>query len=322
MTGGAVEMAMFDGFDTAEVQTDGTTIFLRRCGTGPAVLLLHGFPQTHLMWRDVAPRLARRHTVICADLRGYGRSGCPPSADDHSPYGKRAMAKDMVAVMARFGFRQFAVAGHDRGGRVAYRLALDHPERVNCLAVLDVLPVAEMWDRADARFAKAFWPWSLLAQPAPLPERLISAAPEAVIDNALGGWGSPSAAFPAEVRAAYIDALRDPLRIHSICEEYRAAATLDRDHDNQDRANSRRISCPTLALWSTGSALDTWYVQDGGPLAIWNNWAANVQGHSMNGGHFFPEEQPELTATLLQSFFSSASLQYSSNANADSLSSG
>jgi haloacetate dehalogenase len=296
-------MAMFDAFETAEVQTDETTIFLRRFGTGPAILLLHGFPQTHLMWRDIAPRLASRHTVVCADLRGYGRSSCPPSADDHSPYGKRAMAKDMLAVMDQLGFPQFSVAGHDRGGRVAYRLALDHPERVSRLAVLDVLPVAEMWDRVDARFANSFWPWSLLAQPAPLPERLISAAPDAVIDDALGGWGSSLAAFPSDVRAAYINALRDPARVHAICEEYRAAATVDREHDNADRENSRRISSPVLALWSTGSALDTWYVQDGGPLAIWRSWADNVQGRSVDGGHFFPEEQPELTAKLLDGFF-------------------
>lgn len=161
-----------------------------------------------------------------------------------------------------------------------------------------------MWDRADARFASAFWPWSLLAQPAPLPERLISAAPDAVIDDALGGWGSSLAAFPADVRAAYIDALRDPVRVHAICEEYRAAATVDREHDNMDRENSRRISSPVLALWSAGSALDTWYVQDGGPLAIWRSWANNVQGRPVDGGHFFTEEQPELTAELLDGFFS------------------
>ena len=168
---------MMENFSGVEVETGETMIFLRRGGAGPAVLLLHGFPQTHLMWRDVASLLASRFTVVCADLRGYGRSGCPPSDDDHTPYGKRAMAGDMVTVMERLGFPRFAVAGHDRGGRVAYRLALDHPGRVERLALLDVLPTAEVWERADSRFAEAFWPWSLLAQPAPLPERLISAAP-------------------------------------------------------------------------------------------------------------------------------------------------
>jgi haloacetate dehalogenase len=268
------------------------------------VLLLHGFPQTHLMWRDIAPRLAEHFSVVCADLRGYGRSGCPASTPDNAPYSKRAMAEDMVAVMAQLGFPRFAVAGHDRGGRVAYRLALDHPGRVTHLAVLDVLPVAEVWDRADARLAMAFWPWSLLAQDPPLPERLISAAPDAVIDNALSGWGSSGAAFEASVRDAYIEALRDPSRVHAICEEYRAAATLDRRHDDEDRATSHRIRCPVLALWSAGGPLDTWYAQDGGPLAIWKNWAGDVRGHSVAGGHFFPEEQPEQTAALLARFFS------------------
>src|SRR5215831_11696113 len=165
-----------ENFTTVEIETGETTIFVRRSGSGPAVLLLHGFPQTHLMWRSVAPLLACRFTVICADLRGYGRSGCPVSAPDHAPYAKRAMARDMVSVMEKLGFPRFSVAGHDRGGRVAYRLALDHPERVQRLAVLDIIPTADTWERADKRLATAFWPWSLLAQPEPLPERLVSAA--------------------------------------------------------------------------------------------------------------------------------------------------
>jgi haloacetate dehalogenase len=158
--------------------------------------LLHGFPQTHLMWRRVAPRLARHFTVVCADLRGYGRSGCPASTSDHAPYAKRAMAQDMVSVMAQLGLARFSVAGHDRGGRVAYRLALDHPSRVARLAVLDILPTATVWDRADARFALAYWPWSLLAQPEPLPERILAAAPEAIVDHALGGWGFSRGGIP------------------------------------------------------------------------------------------------------------------------------
>jgi haloacetate dehalogenase len=294
---------MMDDFAAAEVQTDETTIFLRRSGAGPGLLLLHGFPETHLMWRDVAPLLARHFTVICADLRGYGRSGCPPSAPDHAPYTKRAMAQDMVSVMAQLGFARFAIAGHDRGGRVAYRLALDYPALVDRLAVLDVLPTAEVWDRADARFACAFWPWSLLAQPEPLPEKLISAAPDAVIDDALGGWGSPMTTFDPGTRAAYIDALRDPARVHAICEEYRAAASLDRLHEEEDQQKSRRIACPVLALWATGSALDTWYTDVGGPLGIWKKWAGDVRGWSVAAGHFFPEEKPEMTAEALSQFF-------------------
>src|SRR5919108_3051483 len=223
------------GCEPSVVDTGKTTIHVERGGSGPPVLLLHGFPQTLAMWRDIAPILAERFSVVCADLRGYGASGCPPSSPDHAPYSKRALARDMVAVMDELGFEHFSVAGHDRGGRVAYRAALDHPERVEALAVLDVLPIDVAWERADARLALGFWPWSLLAQPEPLPERLLSAAPDAVIDDALGGWGSPANAFGSEVRAAYIEALRNPARVHAICEEYRAAATLDHEHDLEDR---------------------------------------------------------------------------------------
>ena len=219
---------MMDNFTPATIETAETGIFVRRSGSGPPVLLLHGFPQTHLMWRGVAPLLARNFTVICADLRGYGRSGCPASATDHAPYAKRSMARDMVTVMERLGFLRFAVAGHDRGGRVAYRMALDHPDRVDRLAVLDILPTETVWERADARFALGYWPWSLLAQPQPLPERILTAVPEAIVDSALGGWGSPAAVFPPEIRAAYVEALRDPDHARAICEEYRAAATIDR----------------------------------------------------------------------------------------------
>lgn len=292
-----------DDFEADVIETGETTIFVRRRGSGPPLLLLHGFPQTHLMWRDVAPRLAPRFTVVCADLRGYGRSGCPASAPDHAPYAKRAMAADMVRVMERLGFPRFSVAGHDRGGRVAYRMALDHPDRIDRLAVLDVLPTETVWERADARFALGFWPWSLLAQPEPLPERILAAAGDAIVDDALGGWGSPAAVFPPEVRAAYVDALRDPAHAHAICEEYRAAATIDRAHDRADQDSGRRIACPVLALWSARGALDTWYVDDSGPLALWGAWSDDVRGRALRAGHFFPEEAPEQTAEALGSFF-------------------
>ncbi len=298
---------MLDGFETATVQTGQTEIFLRRGGSGSPVLLLHGFPETHLMWRDVAPLLARRFTVICADLRGYGRSGCPASAPDHGPYANGALARDMAAVMERLGFPRFAVAGHDRGGRVAHRLTLDHPDRIERLAVLDVIPTAEAWARADARFALAFWPWSLLAQPAPLPERLLAAAPEAVVDDALGGWGSAPGTFGPEVRAAYVEALRGPAHVHAICEEYRAAATLDRAQDEADRAAGRRVTCPVLVLWSGTGALGSWYAEAGGPLALWRAWADDVRGQPVDAGHFFPEELPGETAEALGRFFAAAS---------------
>lgn len=294
---------MFEGFDKGEVDTGEAQIFFRRAGSGPALLLLHGFPQTHLMWRDVAPRLAQDFTVICADLRGYGQSSCPPSAADHAPYAKRAMAGDLVGLMERLGFARFNVAGHDRGGRVAYRLALDHPERVDKLAVLDIVPTADAWQRADDRLALGYWPWSLLAQPEPLPEKIMATAAEAIVDNALSGWGSSPEAFPKEVRQAYVEALRDPAHVHAICEEYRAAAGLDRAHDHADREAGRRIACPLLALWSRHGALAEWYGQEGGPLGLWRNWADTVSGKATPGGHFFPEELPGETAAALDDFF-------------------
>jgi haloacetate dehalogenase len=216
------------------------------------------------------------------------------------------MAQDMVTAMERLGFPRFFVAGHDRGGRVAYRMALDHPARVGRLAVLDVVPTGMVWDRADSRFALGFWPWSLLAQPEPLPERLLATAAEAIVDNALGGWGTPASLFPPEVRQAYVEALQDPAHIHAICEEYRAAASLDWEHDNADAGDGRRIACPVLVLWSGQGALDTWYKEAGGPLALWRSWSDDVQGHPLDAGHFFPEEAPEQTAQALETFFAVA----------------
>jgi haloacetate dehalogenase len=280
-----------------------TAIFIRRKGSGLPLLLLHGFPETHLMWHRVAPALAEDFTVVCADLRGYGASGKPPSSADHAPYSKSAMALDMVRMMQSQGFARFCVAGHDRGARVAYRMALDHADRIERLAVLDIIPTGEALRRADVRLALDYWPWSLLAQPEPLPERLIVADPEIVVDDALGGWGSDRSSFPPQVRAAYIDALRDPDAVHAICEEYRAAATIDFAQDEKDRDAGHRISCPALVLWSKGSGLDTWYKDAGGPLGIWRDWAADVTGHPISGGHFFPEQSWAETVSELRSFF-------------------
>lgn len=298
---------MTDRFATVEIDTGETSIFARSFGSGPPILLLHGFPQTHLMWRGVAPLLAREFSVVCADLRGYGRSGCPVFAPDHAPYAKRAMARDMASVMERLGFPRFSVAGHDRGGRVAYRMALDHPDRIERFAVLDILPTETVWERADARFALAYWPWSLLAQAEPFPERILATAAEAIVDEALGGWGSPLAAFPPEIRAAYVRALQDPSRAHAICEEYRAAATIDREHDMADRAAGRRIACSLLALWSANGPLGVWYAEEGGPIALWRAWGEDVRGRPLDAGHFFPEEAPEETAEALRRFFGAAS---------------
>lgn len=291
-----------EAFSSEFIDVGEATIFIRRGGAGPPVLLLHGFPQNHLMWRDVAAALAREFCVVCADLRGYGCSSCPASTPDHAPYSKRALATDMVRVMEQLGFPRFAVAGHDRGGRVAYRMALDHPGRVSNLAVLDIVPTIDAWERADARFALGFWPWSLLAQPEPLPERLVAAAPEAIVDSALNGWGTPAASFPPSVRKAYVAALREPRHAHAICEEYRAAAGIDREHDAADRASGRRIACPVLVLWSGHGPLAHWYRAAGGPLTLWRDWADDVAGEAVAGGHFFPEEAPDATASALTRF--------------------
>jgi haloacetate dehalogenase len=286
-------------FETAEIRTGDNTIFIRRYGKGSPLLMVHGFPRTSLMWRHVAPHLASEHTVICVDLRGYGRSGVPASTEDHYPYTKRAMANELVAVMDKLGFAKFDLVGHDRGGRVSYRLALDHPEKVQRLAVFDVIPISEAWGHADAKFAMTYWPWSLLSQKAPVPEKYLLGAPGAVFDNAFG-----QGSFGPEVRAEYMETYRDSARVHAICEEYRAAASLDIEHDKADQKESRRIACPMLHLWAAGGPLDTFYEQDGGALGIWRKWADHVHGQAIKGGHFFPEENPMETTEILNKFLS------------------
>jgi haloacetate dehalogenase len=292
-----------EGFSSEHVDTGEAHVFVRSAGGGPPLLLLHGFPQTHLMWRKVAPLLAQDFTVICADLRGYGQSSCPPSDREHAAYSKRTMARDMLSVMRAKGFESFAVAGHDRGARVAYRLALDHPDRVTRIAVLDIVPTASVWACADERFAMAFWPWTLLAQESPLPEAMLTSASRAIVEHASSAWGSEETSISPHVRAVYASALADPAHAHAICEEYRAAATLDRDHDLADRAIGRKISCPLLALWSAGGPVDTWYAEQSGPLALWREYAHDVRGETIDGGHFFPEQNPERTADVLRQFF-------------------
>jgi haloacetate dehalogenase len=291
--------AASDDFERVEVKTGDNTIFIRRYGKGSPLLMVHGFPRTSLMWRYMAPQFESDHTVICVDLRGYGHSGVPASTEDHYPYTKQAMANELVAVMDKLGFSKFDLVGHDRGGRVAYRLALDHPEKVQRLAVFDVIPISEAWDHADAKFAMNWWPWSLLMQKAPLPEKYLLGAPDAAFDNPLG-----QGSFGPEVKAEYLETYRDPARVHAICEEYRAAAGLDIEHDKADQKASRRITCPMLHLWAAGGPLDSFYEKDGGALGIWRKWADNVQGQAVKGGHFFPEENPTETGELLHKFLS------------------
>jgi haloacetate dehalogenase len=265
------------------------------------LLLLHGYPETHLMWHAAAPLLAQRgFTVVAADLAGYGASLRPEPADDHHPHSKRAMALDLVAAMASLGFDRFAVAGHDRGGRVAYRMALDHPRVVTALAVLDIVPTAEVWARSDATTAVGYWHWGFLAQPAPLPERLILGDPEAWFDFHVRrmGIGDDRTLYPAEVVEAYRWQLRDPVTVKAMCEDYRAGATIDRELDEADRG--RLIESPVLALWGTRGALPHFY---GDVLAVWREWATDVRGRAIDASHFLVEDEPAEVAGELAEFF-------------------
>lgn len=288
---------MFDDFEAFDIATTGTTIHGRRGGSGPPILLLHGIPETHLMWHRVAPRLAEHFTVVATDLRGFGDSGTPASAPDHEPYSMREIARDQVEVMRALGHEQFAVAGHDRGARCAYRMALDHQSTVTRLAVLDIVPTSDAFRRADMDFSVGYWVWSFLAAPEPVPEQLIAAAPAVIVDHMLDAWAETPDVFPAEVRAEYIDKFRDPETVHAICEEYRAAATLDYEHDEADRG-TRRITCPTLVLWSETGAVASWYE----PLEVWKAWADDVRGGPIAVGHFIPEEGPDETTRQLVDF--------------------
>jgi haloacetate dehalogenase len=286
----------FDDFEESRVDVGEVVLRVRRGGSGPGILLLHGYPETHRMWQRVAPALADAFTVVAPDLRGYGASSKPPTVEDHSTYSKRAMAADGVALMAQLGFDTFDVVGHDRGGRVGYRLALDHPQQVRRLSVLDIVPTAEVWARADRRFALGYWHWPFLAQPEPLPETLIAANPEWFFLDAQ--FGGVLRGFPSGAVDDYRRWIADPGVVHAMCEDYRAGAGFDRELDEQDQRAGRRISCPTQVLWGTQGALPSWY----DPLEVWRGWADDVVGAPIEGGHFFPEENPTATLAALQRF--------------------
>ncbi len=244
-----------------------------------------------MMWHKIAPRLATEFTVVAADLTGYGESSKPPTTADHAPYSKRAMARDQVAVMRQLGFERFFVVGHDRGGRCAYRLALDHPERVAKLAILDIIPTGEAFRRADMAFGLGYWHWFFLAQPYDLPERLIGANPD-------GYYLRQRDLFAPEALADYLRCVHNPETIHAMCEDYRAGATFDYRLDEADRG-VRKIACPTLALWSRRGELENWY----DVLAIWRDWAEEVQGYALDCGHYLAEEAPDETYAALRAFF-------------------
>ena len=298
MDRGAV--TLFAGFETVELGTPRGVIHARVGGEGPPLLLLHGFPQTHLMWHPVAARLASSHTVVAADLPGYGASFRPEPAPDHAPHAKRALAEDLVVAMAGLGHDTFAVAGHDRGGRVAYRMALDSPAAVTRLAVLDIVPTGEIWKRADATFALGYWHWPFLAQPAPLPERMILASLDAFWPAAERmGLKPADPRFPPETLEAYRSQLSDPDTVEAMCEDYRAGATIDVAIDDEGGS----LNCPVRVLWGADGALPRFYPD---PLDLWRSLAPGATGHAVaDAGHFLPEDQPAEVARELLEFFAS-----------------
>ena len=283
---------MFEGFRHEQIPTPEAIINVRFGGSGPPILLLHGFPQTHVIWHRVAPTLARDYTVVCADLRGYGDSSKPATTRDHEPYSKRAMARDQFALMQTLGFDEFTIVGHDRGGRCAYRMALDHPDRVNGLVVLDIIPTGETFRRADMSFGLGYWHWFFLAQPHPFPETVIGANPDAFYFHRGRSMFAPEAL--AEYRRCY----SDPATIRAMCEDYRAGATFDFERDEEDRRLQRKIACPVLALWGGRGQVGQWY----DVVEVWRAWANDIEGHALDCGHYLPEEAPEATLEFLLPF--------------------
>lgn len=287
---------MFEGFERARIETRGAVINLRYGGDGPPVLLLHGYPQTHAMWHPIAPRLAERFTVVVADLRGYGDSSKPPSGRDHAGYSKRAMASDQVEAMAELGFERFAVVGHDRGARVGHRMALDHGDRVSKLAVLDIVATRAVFAAIDKGLATAYYHWFFFIQPYDLPERLIGSDPDYFLRKKLGGWGTGLEIFAPEAIAEYERCFRAPETIHASCEDYRAAASIDLVHDEEDIG--RKLECPLLALWGKNGVVERFH----DVLAVWREYAHQVEGRPLDAGHFLAEERPGETAEELERF--------------------
>ncbi|MDA0673487.1 MAG: alpha/beta hydrolase [Cyanobacteria bacterium] len=267
-------------------------------GSGPPLLLLHGYPQTHAMWHRVAPALAAHFHVICPDLRGYGDSGKPPTTADHAPYAKRAMAQDMVAVMAALGYNTFAAAGHDRGARVLHRLAIDHPQTLTRACVMDIVPTRHMFEGTDQAFATGYYHWFFLIQPDGLPERMIGADPAYYLTEKLRRWSAPGTEFDPAAVAEYLRCFSDRATLHSTCEDYRAAATLDLTHDAADAG--AQVQCPLLVLWGDRGFVHRTY----DVLAVWRTYATQVTGQALDCGHFLPEEAPTAVTTALSDFFS------------------
>ncbi len=287
---------MLETFVPLQVQTTGASIHVLKGGSGNPLLLLHGYPQTHVMWHKIAPRLARDFTVVLADLRGYGDSSRPEGEADHSTYSKRAMAQDMVEVMHQLGYETFAVVGHDRGARVTHRMALDHPQRITKAAVLDIAPTYQMYMTADKEFATVYYHWFFLIQPDNHPERMIGAQPEYFLRSRLARWSADPSAFTPEAIAEYLRCFCDPATIHATCEDYRASASIDLQHDEADMQH--KVRCPLLVLWGEKGFIGRKY----DVLATWRERAENVQGQALPSGHFLPEEAPEETYQALRTF--------------------
>ena len=289
-------MNLFPKFTKKKIRTSNATINLVTGGKGPAVLLLHGYPETHAMWHKVAPALARDYTVVCADLRGYGGSSKPRGLPDHSNYSKRAMAKDMAEVMTKLGHRRFHLVGHDRGARVAHRLARDHGSRVRSLTVLDISPTLKMFQRTDKAFATAYYHWFFLIQPFPLPESLLIKQVPHYILGRIGRGPGGIKVFDRNALAEYVRAFRDPKCIHASCEDYRAAATIDLEHDKKDL--KKKLRMPVQVLWGRRGVIEKMFK----PLSDWREVAADVRGRALDCGHFLPEEKPAEVLRELRRF--------------------
>ncbi|OTP76988.1 alpha/beta fold hydrolase [Caballeronia sordidicola] len=281
---------MFDQFKDVSATVDGVKIKAITGGAGPALLLLHGHPQTHAIWHKVAPALAQHFTLVAADLRGYGDSDKPQGLPDHSNYSKRRLAQDQVGLMRSLGHETFAMLGHDRGGRVAVRMALDHPDVVTRLITLDVAPTLAMYEKTSFEFARAYWHWFFLVRPAPFPETLINADADLYLKQTIGARSAGLKPFTPEAYAEYLRCLQIPGTAHGICEDYRASVEIDLEHDRESLANGQKIVCEFLALWGAEGVIEKCF----DPIAEWNAFSDKVTGHALPCGHYIPEEAPEL----------------------------
>lgn len=290
--------SLFPNFESELIEVNGLSIMTRKGGAGRPLLLIHGHPQTHAIWHRVAQELAKSHTVVMTDLRGYGDSSKPEGAPDHLNYSKRTMALDQIEVMRHFGFAEFDVLAHDRGARVAHRLALDHPKAVKRLVLLDIAPTLAMYEKTSNQFARAYWHWFFLIQPSPLPERLIQADPSAYVRDVMGRRSAGLAPFDPRALAEYMRCMELPGAAHGLCEDYRASATIDLVHDQLDIDAKNLLQQPLLILWGEQGVVNQCF----DPLKDWSKVAVNVKGHALPCGHYIPEEAPELLLQQVQSF--------------------